>query len=44
MFSDKYIDKDSNNKIREMLMSFLTSTDKITLQMTEQDDLDVRII
>lgn len=42
MFSDKYIDKDSNNKLREMLMGFLTSTNSITLQMTEHDDLDVR--
>lgn len=43
MFTDKYIDKENNNKIRELFMSFLTSTEAITLNFNEHDDIDVSI-
>lgn len=42
MFSDKYIDQENNERFRELLFEFLTSTEKIKIFFTDyEDDLDV---
>lgn len=41
IFSDKYIDKENNDKLREMFITFLTSNEKIKLNPSEHDDIDV---
>lgn len=41
MFTDKYIDKENNNKLRDAFINFLTSTETITLNLNESDDIDV---
>ncbi|GLV44649.1 Intraflagellar transport 52 [Carabus blaptoides fortunei] len=40
MFTDKYIDKEHNDKLREMFVSFLTTTETVKLNPTEHDDID----
>lgn len=43
LFADKYIDKENNDKLREMLFNFLTSKEDIKLNPSEHDDIDVSI-
>lgn len=43
MLADKYIDKENNNKIRELLINFLTKEEMVALNLTEHDDIDVRL-
>lgn len=40
MFSDPYIDKEENNKILDVLISFLTS-DEISLNVIDAEDPEV---
>lgn len=41
LFSDKYIDQENNDKLREMLMEFLTSQEHIYFSPSDHDDIDL---
>ncbi|KAF2883430.1 hypothetical protein ILUMI_22740 [Ignelater luminosus] len=42
MFSDKYIDQENNERFRELLFEFLTTTEKVKIFPTDyEDDLDL---
>lgn len=41
MFSDKYIDQDNNDKLREMCIDFLISQEKVYFPPTDHDDIDL---
>lgn len=40
IFSDKYIDREQNDKLQEIFMNFLTSQDKISFTPMDHDDMD----
>ncbi|KAK5647266.1 hypothetical protein RI129_002158 [Pyrocoelia pectoralis] len=41
MFSDKYIDQENNEKFREYLFDFLSTTDKGSIITDQDDDLEI---
>lgn len=41
MFSDKYLDKENNDKFRELTFRFLLSNEKLNIISTDHDDIDV---
>lgn len=41
MFTDKYIDQEKNEKFREIIFDFLTSSGNINVIASELDDIDV---
>lgn len=41
LFSDKYIDQENNDKLREMLMEFLTSQESVYFAPSDHDDMDL---
>ena len=43
MFADKYIDQEKNEKFREMIFEFLTTTDHVRIIPSDHDDIDVSL-
>ncbi|KAF5304726.1 hypothetical protein FQA39_LY09503 [Lamprigera yunnana] len=41
MFSDRYIDQEQNEKFREFIFDFLTSTENTSLKSDHDDDLEI---
>ncbi|XP_018561453.1 intraflagellar transport protein 52 homolog [Anoplophora glabripennis] len=41
LFSDKYIDQENNDKLREMLMEFLISQERVHFAPSDHDDIDL---
>lgn len=41
MFSDKYIDQEQNDRLREILIDFLVTKDQIFFVATDHDDIDL---
>lgn len=42
MFTDKYIDQESNEKLRELIFDFLTTSHSVRFAPSDHDDIDVR--
>ncbi|XP_044763961.1 intraflagellar transport protein 52 homolog [Coccinella septempunctata] len=41
LFSDKYIDQENNDKLRETVISFLVDNKEVTLSHTDHDEIDI---
>ncbi|KAJ8966447.1 hypothetical protein NQ317_003193 [Molorchus minor] len=41
VFSDKYLDQEDNEKFREILFDFLSSTERVYFAPTDHDDIDL---
>lgn len=41
LFSDKYIDQENNDKLREAVINFLVNYQDVTLSHTDHDDIDI---
>ncbi|XP_056648099.1 intraflagellar transport protein 52 homolog isoform X2 [Diorhabda sublineata] len=41
IFSDKYLDHENNDKLRELIMDFLMGQEKVPIPSTDYDDIDI---